>query len=398
MSGVTGIGTTFNLPNYHGELFSLTPADTPLLSAIGGLTGGGATTSTKFEWQTSDLRDPRQRTKIEGAPAPDAENRTRSKVENVAQIHQEKVSVSYTKQATSGQYATAQAAPFTSAAGAPNPVANELDWQVVQALKSMALDVNFSFINGKFANPSSNAEARKTRGLIQAIETNKIVKGTALADAATATDTITVTHALNNGDTVIFTDAGSTPLVEGRRYYVVGKATTVSFKVAATKGGNPITLGTSVVQIIVPDAAALTKDTIDDLAQMCFDNGGLTGGLGTMLVNSSQKRAVTNAYATAYAKAAPLQSANVGGVDVQRVETDFGPLNIMLDRHVPQDAIVVTSLDQLRPVFLNVPGKGVFFEEALAKTGASEDVQIYGEIGLEYGSERAHGVIRGLKA
>ena len=39
MAGVSGIGTTFNLPNYHGELFSVTPSDTPLLSAIGGLTG-----------------------------------------------------------------------------------------------------------------------------------------------------------------------------------------------------------------------------------------------------------------------------------------------------------------------------------------------------------------------
>jgi hypothetical protein len=33
-------GTTFNLPNFVGELFELTPADTPFLSAIGGLTGG----------------------------------------------------------------------------------------------------------------------------------------------------------------------------------------------------------------------------------------------------------------------------------------------------------------------------------------------------------------------
>ena len=399
MSGVTGIGTTFNLPNYHGELFALTPADTPLLAAIGGLTGGGSTTSTKFEWQTYDLRDPQQRTRLEGATAPGAENRVRAKVENVAQIHQEKVSVSYTKQATTGQYSTATSAPFTSAAGAANPVTDELDWQVQQALKQIALDVNFSFINGKFANPSSNAEERKTRGLIDAIETNKVAKGTVLADAATATDTITVTHALNNGDKVVFTDTGdATNIVAGRTYFVVGKSTTVSFKVAATAGGPAIQLGTAVVQIVVPQGTELVKNDIDDLLQMCFDNGGLTGGLGTFLVNSSQKRAITNAYASAYAKAQPLQSANVGGVNVQQLETDFGVINIMLDRHVPQDAIVVTSLDQLRPVFLNVPGKGVFFEEPLAKTGASEDVQIYGEIGLEYGNELAHGILRGLKA
>jgi hypothetical protein len=40
MSGIVGMGTTYNLPNYVGELFAITPEDTPLLSSIGGLTGG----------------------------------------------------------------------------------------------------------------------------------------------------------------------------------------------------------------------------------------------------------------------------------------------------------------------------------------------------------------------
>ena len=51
MAGISGQGTTFNLPNYVGELYALTPADTPFLSAIGGLTGGGMTTATEVEWQ-----------------------------------------------------------------------------------------------------------------------------------------------------------------------------------------------------------------------------------------------------------------------------------------------------------------------------------------------------------
>ncbi|MEU7366631.1 polysaccharide deacetylase family protein [Streptomyces hygroscopicus] len=53
MSGITGMATTFDLPNYAGELFALTAADTPLLSAIGGLTGGGMTSGVEFEWQTN---------------------------------------------------------------------------------------------------------------------------------------------------------------------------------------------------------------------------------------------------------------------------------------------------------------------------------------------------------
>ena len=49
MPGITGQGNTYNLPNYVGELFAASREDTPLLSAIGGLTGGIATTSTLFE-------------------------------------------------------------------------------------------------------------------------------------------------------------------------------------------------------------------------------------------------------------------------------------------------------------------------------------------------------------
>ena len=68
---ITGVATSFGLPNYQGQLFGLTPYDTPLLSAIGGLTGGRQTESTQLEWQTYDLRDPSSgRTRLEGATAP----------------------------------------------------------------------------------------------------------------------------------------------------------------------------------------------------------------------------------------------------------------------------------------------------------------------------------------
>lgn len=402
MAGITGIGTTFNLPNYHGELFALSPAETPLLSAIGGLTGGGATSSTEFEWQTYDLRDPSQSTRVrtEGATAPTAEERVRANVRNVAQIHQEKVSVSYTKQAATGQNTTPGAAPFRGDGGS-NPIGSELDWQVQQAIKSVALDVNWSFINGKYANPATNATARQTRGLLEAIVTNKTDKsGVSYTGATSATDTITVTHALANGDKVVFDDTGAaTGIVAGRVYYVVNISTTVSFKVALTAGGAAITLGTATgISLHRPSTTATTVDDVNVFVQGIFDNGGLSG-TPILLVNSSQKLAITKAYASAYGQAHGLISAGerVGGVAVDRIVTDFGDFGIMLDRHMPQDNITAVTLDQLRPVFLSVDNKGVFFEEALAKTGASDDVQIYGEIGLEYGSERNHGQLKGLK-
>lgn len=401
MAGITGMGTTFNLPNYHGELFALTPTDTPLLSAIGGLTGGGMTSSAEFEWQVYDLRNPGQNVAVEGATAPTAQERVRGNVRNVAQVHHEKVSVSYTKQAATGQVATPSSAPYRGDGGS-NPVTNELDWQTMQALKSVALDVNFSFINGLYANPTTNSTPRKTRGLIQACTSNVVDKSAkTVSNASSATDTITGTHSFSNGDKIVFTDPGDIPssaIIPGRVYYVVNISTTVSFKVALTAGGSAITLGTSSgnVDVAQPWATVLTTAHIDDFIQGVFDNGGLTGA-PVLLVNSRQKRAMTAAYASSYGQAVPLvQGERIGGVAVDTVLTDFGTFGVMLDRHVPQDAIIATSLDRLRPVFLNTPNKGVFFEEPLAKTGASDEVQIYGEIGLEYGNESAHGVLRGL--
>jgi len=400
MSGITGIGTTFNLPNYHGELFAITPTETPLLSAIGGLTGGGSVADVEMEWQTSDLRDPAQNTKTEGATAPTAEERVRANVRNVVEIHQEKVSVSYTKQAAIGGYATPGSAPFRSGSGADNPVTNELDWQTLQALKTIALDVNWSLWNGLYANPTTNATARKTRGLIQACTSNVTNNATVSYTGATsATDLITVTHALAVNDKVIFTNTDvATGIVAGRVYYVVLINTTVSFKVSATQGGTPITLGTAAnIALHRPFTTALSVTThIDPFVQGVFDNGGLSG-TPVFGVNSRQKRALSAAYASLYGQARPfVPGERLGGVVIERVLTDFGEFGIMLDRHVPQDAIVATSIDELMPVLLNVPGKGVFFEEPLAKTGASDEVQIYGEIGLKYGNEKAHGVLRGL--
>ncbi|KFI58730.1 hypothetical protein [Bifidobacterium gallicum] len=48
MPDITGMGTTYNLPNYVGERFAASREDTPLLSSIGGLTGGRPTKSTRF--------------------------------------------------------------------------------------------------------------------------------------------------------------------------------------------------------------------------------------------------------------------------------------------------------------------------------------------------------------
>ncbi|MFC5789673.1 DUF5309 family protein [Agromyces tardus] len=404
MAGITGIGTTFNLPNFHGELFALTPADTPLLSAAGGIGGGAQTDSTAFEWQTYDLRDAASRPRLEGADAPTPEERVRANVENVVQIFHESVTTSYTKQAAVGQYSTPTSAPFFSNAGEPNPVGNEHSWQIMQALKQIARDVNYVFWHGTKVKPTTNGTARATQGLLGAATSNAQTADQALTvGASAATDTITVTHNLVADDKVVFTDVGaSTTIVPGRAYWVKSNSTTASFKIAATKGGTAITVGTATVSFYgIKAATVVTPDLIGNLLQSVFDNGGITEqGTATLFVPSGQKRAISKAYATAYSSTAGIMGGtrNVGGVVMDTIVTDFGTLNIVVDRALPADALAVVSLEQVDPVFLAIPGKGVLFEEELAKTGASDKTQIYGEIGLKYGNQAAHGVLRGLFA
>jgi hypothetical protein len=334
MAGITGQGTTYNLPNFVGELHGVSPEDTPLLSAIGGLTGGrSANGSTVFTWQTYDLRDAddsRQRT--EGANAPQAEGRVRGNDYNVLEIHQEAAEVSYTKLAATNVVGTV--AGGKSVLGA-QPVQDELSWQVAQALKQVARDVEKGFITGQRTLPSDNSSPRKTGGLIEAIERGQVVNGT------TKSNVVEVEF-----------DSGS---------------------------------GTF--------AAALTEDDVLDLMQMVWDNGGLVEGeTRTLITNSTLKRALTKLFI----KDRNYQevSRNVGGVNLQTIETDFGRVNIMLDRYMPADKLVVASLNELAPVYLEIPGKGHFFAEPLAKNGAAERVQLYGEIGLEFGAALHHGLIK----
>jgi hypothetical protein len=182
--------------------------------------------------------------------------------------------------------------------------------------------------------------------------------------------------------------------VIGRVYYVVSKATN-TFKIATTSGGTGITVGSSTISYRKPWTTTLTKAHVDGLLAQVYDNGGIAeGSTAALLCNSAQKLALTAAYVTAgnYRE----QSRTVGGVDLTTIETDFGTLNVMLERQMPQDVLAVVSLEQCQPVFLEIPGKGHFFAEDLPVAGASFQRQIYGEVGLAYGNEMAHGQLTGL--
>ena len=308
MPQVTGIGTTWNLPNYAGELFTADPTQTPFLSMIGGLTGGRQTDN--FEFPTAVLYDFPEAEQPEisesaSATAPAASHIARQQEKNVVQIHQEVIDLTYAKQSNSGRMSGLNTAG-----------------QIQQKLIKIARDVEFSFIRGTYQISTAANVANKTRGMLE----------------------------LCTSDT-----------------------------------------GTS----IAAADATLNKNLLDQLFREMADNGAYFGKM-VLFCGAYQKQAITNLYADQF-KANMQTTQNVGGMNITEIETDFFKMGIVWDRFMPNDSLLIADMAHIAPVFQAVPGKGVLFQEDLAKTGASDKVQIYGQIGLAHGPAFLHGAITGLK-
>jgi hypothetical protein len=309
MGAVSGMGDSYDLPNYVGELFNVTPNDTPFLSAIGGMTGGKSVTSKQFTWQTVDNAAAAQTVEEEGSD-PVYGERSRSEVTNVTQIMQYGVQVSYTKQAATGNLSG------ESILG-NQPVQDELAFQLDMAMKRAARDIEFSFLQGTYVADTDLATARQTRGMLAAITTNEVAAA----------------------------------------------------------------------------AAALDQAKVDACLKAMADSGA-PFEQPVIFANAFQKQKLSSIYGSALSLAP--RDRNIGGVNINTIETDFGTVGIVYDRHLPADDVIIADLAFCKPVFLDIPGKGHFFVEPLAQTGAAYKFQVYGEIGLEYGPEQFHGKITNL--
>jgi hypothetical protein len=78
------------------------------------------------------------------------------------------------------------------------------------------------------------------------------------------------------------------------------------------------------------------------------------------------------------------------------VVTPIGVVYLYLGECLPAGTALLLNLDVLAPVYQPVPGKGNFFLEPLAKAGAGEKYQLFGQIGLDHGPEWYHGKFTGI--
>lgn len=89
-------------------------------------------------------------------------------------------------------------------------------------------------------------------------------------------------------------------------------------------------------------------------------------------------------------------SREINGIALSSVVTPIGIVYLYLGEYLPAGTALLLNLDVIAPVFQPVPGKGNFFLEQLAKTGAGEKYQLFGQIGLDHGPEWYHGKFTGI--
>lgn len=325
-------GHTGNLPNFVGELFRLSPLETPFLTLAGGLTGG-MPVDVIFTWQDT-LHAVPDGTSVDVGEGADAtfSNQKRSERRNVVSIFQYGVELSYTLQASRSLLGGTGIVPGGTAVATSilgdQPVQDEMSWQLQIKLEQAGLDVEDQFLNGTLAYPAGPT-GRQTQGIIGAVA------------AATSTDAAAIAE-------VPGSEAGD---------FAIDRAVFV----------------------------------IDQMAKDMYDEGAPLRNV-VLMGNSDAKVDIGRHFRTEFGNVQP-RSYNVFGINVTDIETEFYRFPFVLNRHLPAGAtgvVLMIDLAQVYPCFLPIPDKGHFFLEPLAKAGAYDRMQLYGEIGLKYGPSGWH--------
>lgn len=120
---------------------------------------------------------------------------------------------------------------------------------------------------------------------------------------------------------------------------------------------------------VVTPAGALSEDHILDALQKMWDKGAQ--GEYFAFVNATQKRAI-NAIAKAEGNVRWVMDngsvANKYGIAVSQIVTDFGTVNLVLDRYMENNGILILDMDEvriaeLRPTFYeDLPKAGDYFK------------------------------------
>ena len=143
--------------------------------------------------------------------------------------------------------------------------------------------------------------------------------------------------------------------------------------------------------------AALDKTLLTSAITSAMANGFVwSEGNMEMWVNPAELERINDAWAGLAGFGTPA-TRNEGGYAITRLYTYFGTIDVHFDVAFPANTIAILNMSEIGTVELDVPNKGCWFYEDIAKQGASEGGQIYGQAGLDYGAEQAHILISNYK-
>ena len=392
--------TTSGTVSYLGDLFMQHKRPNAFLRLMGGIQGDvKITTSIEFPVGTFySVPAPSQPARLEGAAAPTPNTTSITQATNVCQIFQEAVSLTYlgmSNRAVSGVVPIPQG-------GVNGPVQNprSQEFQVARAIEKIAQDANYSMLNGIFTDPGDpTATALGMRGILTAISTN-------LIDHSTVTGTITAQQYRSFIDGLLLQmityngyqiDDTFTLLCNAQEYsntaaawtalgtiYVQPEAVVFGVKVRKIF----TTFGTLML-VLDPDVPAAFSTTVHsgDAISEGDSTATLTSVAG-LVVGDSLNFDLAGTVETFTLTAI---NSGTGVVTINGTFAGAHGAGVVVTRGA---TVAVINVGLICVVGLEVPGKGLLFEEPLYKSGSSEQTQIYGQLSIDHGPEYLHGIVR----
>lgn len=139
----------------------------------------------------------------------------------------------------------------------------------------------------------------------------------------------------------------------------------------------------------------LDYDNISEVLRAMSKAGADMNGL-VIMCDAIGKAQITNNFSKLPGFYLP-QSRTVGGINIDQIVTPAGTVGVMqYDNFLPEKTVLIVNLGVLSIVEMPIPGKGNFFWEPLAKTGAGDKGMLFGNAGLDYGPEWYHAKITGV--
>lgn len=182
MANTNNPATMWNCPNYVGALFLVGAYKTPFLNMVGGLTGGGVPTIQSMQFPlvspySLESASQPEISETTSLTAPTAWTYVRGVDYNTCQIFQQSVSMSYVSLSTSG---VVVADGTTGLAILGNqPVQDQYGFQKTAALKQIAVNVEYTFLQGTYQQATDAGTAAMCRGIVTACTTNTVAAGSA---------------------------------------------------------------------------------------------------------------------------------------------------------------------------------------------------------------------------